>query len=403
MDKGKQQLIREISESDTNTNSMTSEDRQKVISTIRQIDHYSKHILTDASIDTKTRQRCRNEFELCAEWASRGLCHSTTPRLIFHQFTPLKADSDNVGDLFYNHDTDGTTKNDVMFMMNFCPLACGTCHLLESFHKCAGRRNPRAQPSFQSDGELRSFFDKFSPVFVGDDAFRSHDWTKYDPILAAYPNHAEMGIRDRSYVAILRNFLSYAEADHLISLGSAIGWTAKLAASTPWADATATKINNAEYASCHDDDRCESDEMYQQIMNRIVSLSDSITISHLEPMGFTRLHSTSAEESLQHNFEIGRLWEPAGPRVLSISFFLSSGSREGDGGIGFPHLNWLNVHPRKGMAILWPNVRESNLFDPDWSTSFEFMPLRGDDASVVVSTVHVRMYNYTDAKIRGCA
>ena len=359
MDLGKQQLIREISEDVTSNNPMTSDDYQTLLSTIRQMEHYAKYIMTDSSIDIKTRLRCRNDFRMCAEWASRGLCYSTSR----------------------------ATTDDVLFMMNFCPLACGTCHLLESFHKCVGRRHPHAQPSFESGRELRSFFDK--ATIVDGDGSKEGDWADYSPVLASG------GKDDGSYVVIFQNFVSDEEADHLTSLGSAIGLTAS----------TMTTSNNAEYASCHDDDRCEGDEIYQRIMNRIASLSDSISISHFEPMAFKRLHPTSAEKSLQHNFEVGSSWKPAGPRVLSLSLFLSTvadndGNGSGGGGIGFPHLDWLYVRPRKGTAVLWPNVRDDNLFKPDLSTRFEYM--RGEE-SVVVSTVHVHLYNWTDANMRGCA
>ena len=391
MDVGKQQLIRGISEDAVSNNPMTSDDRKKVISRIKQMDSYSKYIMTDASVDRKTRQRCRNEFRMCAEWASRGLCHSYS-RVLSQQFP-----SDNENDLFYNHKADGMTRNDVLFMMNFCPLACGTCHSLKSFHQCVGRRHPHAQPSFQSGNELRSFFDKFSRD--NDNDIRVQNWTDYEPILAIE------GI-NHSQVAIFRNFLSVAESDHLMSLGSAIGWTASTVTTSTWSEVTTTNLNNAEYARCHDD--CKSDDIYQRFMNRIASLSDSISISHLEPMTFLHLHSTSAQQPLQHNFEVGSSWKPAGPRVLSLSFFLSSnddddddGESEAGGGIGFPFLGWLHVRPRKGMAILWPNVREDDLLAPDWSTSFEYMPLL--KASVVVSTVHIRLHNYTDANVRGCA
>jgi prolyl 4-hydroxylase len=379
MDLGKQQLIREINDDATDNDPMASEEYSTVLSTIRQMEHYAKYIMTDASVDIKTRLRCRNDFRMCAEWASRGLCHSTSSR---------------------------ATKDDVLFMMNFCPLACGTCHLLESFHKCVGRRHPHAQPSFESGGDLRSFFDKATTV-NGDGSIEG-DWAEYEPVLASD------GKDDGSYVVIFQNFVSDEEADHLTSLGSAIdnGLTAStIKTPTTSSDDTTTNVNNAEYASCHDDDQCDSDDVYQRIMNRIASLSDSISISHLEPMAFKRLHPTSAEKSLQHNFEVGSSWKPAGPRVLSLSLFLwtvsdDDGNESGGGGIGFPYLDWLYVRPRKGTAVLWTNVREDDLIKPDLSMRFEYMPVQnggGGEESVVVSTVHVHLYNWTDANMRGCA
>ena len=142
METGKQQLVRGINEKD-DVNPMTKEDHQKVGSTISKMDHYARYTMTDPSIAAKARERCRNEFRMCAEWASRGMC-----------LYPGQPHNVNDDDNTFNR----AGHDDILFMMNNCPLACRMCEELESFHKCAGRRHPWAQPSFQS-GELHSFLE----------------------------------------------------------------------------------------------------------------------------------------------------------------------------------------------------------------------------------------------------
>ena len=110
------------------------------------------------------------------------------------------------------------------------------------------------------------------------------------------------------------------------------------------------------------------------------------------------------------------MWKPAGPRVLSLSIFLSNVSSDisgvRGGGIGFPDLDWLHIRPQKGSAVMWPNVKSDNLWKPEPLTAHEFLPLTslspttniGDDIeSVFVATFHMRLFNWTDADIRRCA
>ena len=106
--------------------------------------------------------------------------------------------------------------------------------------------------------------------------------------------------------------------------------------------------------------------------------------------------------------------------MLSLSLFLSNvgddddnheiGGGEGGGGdgVGFPRLDWLHVRSRRGIAVMWPNVKSDSLWEPEPLTSYDFFPLAvpnnvGADASAFVVTVHVRLHNWTDADIRGCA
>lgn len=352
------------------TKDMTKEDREEVIATLHIMDHYSKYTITDPSVDAKSRERCRNEFRMCAEWASRGMC------------LPLGHDDDDDETFDIN---DGAGKDDILFLLNSCPLACRMCEELESFHKCAGRRDPLSKPSFQS-GELHSFFE-------GKRA--SEDWAEYEPLFVSYPEKKEGNREYDPYVVVLKKFLSDSEAEHLQSLGFDIGWTP----SSP-------SDNYANSARCHNqEDQCNNDAVYQEIMKRISSLTNA-TISHLEPMEIVHFHSNSAQHksTLQHNFEVSSLWMPAGPRVLSLFLFLSD-IREEDGGrqLGFPYLDWLQIRPKKGMAVMWQNVRTDNLMESNLLTTFEHFHFEKEGESFLGANVHVRLYNWTDANIRGCA
>jgi hypothetical protein len=243
-------------------------------------------------------------------------------------------------------------------------------------------------------------------------------WAGFGPLVVSRPDDSRSGgggagegeegaDDDDPYVIVFRDFLSPGEADHLHDMASAV-----LRDSTH-------DLGGGVRVRCRDDDRCNDDEIYQRIMRRIAILTNS-SISHLEPMEVARVRRSSPlwrnadSDPPRHNFEVSSLWMPAGPRVLSLSLFLSNvgddddNHKIGGGGVGFPRLDWLHVRSRRGIAVMWPNVKSDSLWEPEPLTSYDFFPLAvpnnvGADASAFVVTVHVRLHNWTDADIRGCA
>mmetsp|Transcript_13192 Transcript_13192/g.20709 ORF Transcript_13192/g.20709 Transcript_13192/m.20709 type:complete len:472 (+) Transcript_13192:112-1527(+) len=406
MDTGKHQLLPKINSPydksyKEGVNPMTNAEFQKLASTAREMDRYARYALTDPSVPPKARERCRNEFRMCAEWASRGMCGLPPTAMGLSMLLPRDDNDNNNDDVDDNAFDNRAGPNDVLFMMNNCPLACRMCEELESFHKCAGRRHPSpslaaARPSFRS-GELHSFFEE-KRVSEEDDG-----WAEYEPLFASRPiaeEEKEGGdAYDDPYVVVLRKFLSEEEVNHLRTM--AIVLTAQMTTS----DSPSRNTAYAGSARCNNDDTCNSDDIYQRIMHRISLLTNS-TIYHLESMEFVQFGSNTQHQttSYQHNFQVNSLWKPAGPRVLTLFVFLSDTTSEGGGGeLGFPHLDWLRIRPKKGMVVLWPNVRNDNVLESDSSTAFEHLPLKKGGGSVMGAYVHVRLHNWTDASLRGCA
>lgn len=64
----------------------------------------------------------------------------------------------------------------------------------------------------------------------------------------------------------------------------------------------------------------------------------------------------------------------------------------GRGGLGFPYLDWLSIKPKKGTAVLWPNIKTDNLWQLDPMTKFEYFPLQdegGDGNNVHFGAISV--------------
>ena len=354
---------------------------QKVLS----MEYYAKRIIADPNVPKKTRERCSNHHRMCATWAAQGMC------------TPFGYNEEN-DQIESSDDALLMGKDRVLFMMNLCPLACEMCQEITSFHQCAGKRSPWDQPSFDvGSGSINSFFERKR--------------LPYQPIFVSYPNAEEESSMDDPYVVVLQNFLSSGEAEALKSLPSSTHAHASNETSR-W-NLRADAESNRMVASCSIDNACSRDDTYMKIMDRISSLVD-VHVSYVEPIEviqFDQLKQPSTIPRLEHNFEVNSLWKPAGPRVLSLFIFLSDVNNAvedqgGSGGLGFPYLDWLSIKPKKGMAVLWPNVRSDDLWQLDPLTKFEYLPLQDkgeDDINVYFGAMsHIRLYNYTDAHLRRC-
>ncbi len=380
LDLGQKQLVR-------GTDEITPSQHENVVSTVRAMDAYAKYTLTNVThVKEKDRERCRNELRMCAEWASRGMC------------SPFSHDED---------DSYIATRDDVVFMMNMCPLACQMCHEIQSFHQCTGRRHPWAKPLF-GDGEMGPFFEKqrlLASTSLGDERGNisvgnneiddiSAAWKKYNPIFASYPDPEREGREDDPYVVILQNLVSNEEADHLASLGAKIGWNS--------VEHKKNATGIFQTAPCRYSAFCDKDETYQKIMDRISSLVNA-SKSYMEPMELLRFQE-SGHLTPHHNFELNGLWMPAGPRIISLFLFLSEANAEvtEGGSLGFPNLDWLYVKPRKGLGVLWPNVHVENLYDVDRWMDVELFPLE-DGEQMIGGYFHIRLFDWVDANSRGCA
>jgi len=351
---------------------------------IISMEQYAKHVIADPSIPNKTRERCFNQHRMCATWAAvQGMC------LPFGY--DVKIDQRRSSD-----DASLAGKESVLFMMNMCPLACEMCHEITSFHRCAGKRLPWEKPSFDVvNWSINSFFERKR---------YGSEWKAHQPTFVSYPNAEVESSKDDPFVVVLQNFLSSDEADTLKSLPSSAtaGWNLQ-------DDAQSHRV----VASCPNNNACGQDETYTKIMDRISSLVD-VKVSHLEPIEMIQFENSIEPKTikrLEHNFKVSSLWKPAGPRVLSLFIFLSDVNNNdegqgGSGGLGFPYLDWLYIKPKKGMAVLWSNVKSEDLWQLDPMTKFEHFPLQqdeGGDGKVHFGAFsHVRLYNYTDAYLRGC-
>lgn len=354
MNQGKAQLIRDVTDGSETEDPMTTEAHNAVRSTIASMEDYARNVITAPTVHPKARERCRNEFRMCAEWASRGYCHPAG-----HPDQAVSADGD----------TTMSKAKDVLFMMNMCPLACQTCEDIPSL-ACAGKRHPHATPVLEESGGIDTYFKGL---------MEKKDDNK--AVFISQPNADAEGSENDSYIVAIPDFITNEEADALILLGKTTGFS-------------------GGSSSCRDNRACtayklEQDEIYAQIMQRVAGLANT-TIDYLESM---EIHNHKSEQTtgLTHNYQLSGVWKPAGPMVLTFQIFLSDNNK---GQLGFPHLDWLFVQPKKGTLVVWPNVVNENAWEMDPLNSYEYFGLDGEE--MYAAHVNVMLHNWTDASYRDC-
>ena len=85
--------------------------------------------------------------------------------------------------------------------------------------------------------------------------------------------------------------------------------------------------------------------------------------------------------------------------VRLFTFFIYLHSPEGGGETRFPKLN-VTVQPRKGSAVLWPNVRDHDVTLSDERTSHEAMPPTG--GLKFSANLWLHQYDFRTPNQEGC-
>jgi prolyl 4-hydroxylase len=107
------------------------------------------------------------------------------------------------------------------------------------------------------------------------------------------------------------------------------------------------------------------------------------------------LRGSCAARSLTHL--LARTDRQCGPRILTFFIYLSD--VETGGGTDFPLLG-LTVIPKKGRAVLWPSVYDSNALLEDGRTEHQALPVEAGTKFAANGWIH--LFDYVGAQDRGC-
>ena len=289
---------------------------------IRDMERYARNEIAKPEYDD-IRAQCTNTENRCALWVSQGECDK------------------NPG-----------------FMMKSCALACRKCHQLDIFNKCAKKDD--SNPPDIHTGSIDELFE--SGI--------SNRWNDLDFKVVYHPDSDSdedtSTIASQPWLISFDTVLSDEECDHIVSLGHSLGWTTRTV--VPKGEIV---IGRTSASAICNISQCTTDDVLSSVFEKISSII-GVPSRNME---YIELLKYSAGESygVHHDYMPDDFWKPAGTRAISVLLFLSE--VDGGGAVGFPELDWSVVTPKKGRAVVWPNVLNSNPFTRDERMFHEALPV----------------------------
>ena len=192
------------------------------------------------------------------------------------------------------------------------------------------------------------------------------------------------------WVVQLDTFFSEQEAQHLIELGTQIGFERSTVLSNTSVSDDGSRnlvsdIRTSSTAWC-DEDECMDDAVIESIFDRMeyltqINMDNSEVLQFLEYNvgGFYKEHT----DYIPDDYESYQ-----GVRILTIFLYLNHDGLEG-GGTNFPSLG-VTVQPKVGRAVLWPSVLDENPHQVDERTIHEALPVTAGLKYGVNSWIHQR-------------
>jgi prolyl 4-hydroxylase len=155
------------------------------------------------------------------------------------------------------------------------------------------------------------------------------------------------------------NFITDEECEAMIQHGYKSGYNRSADVGALKVDGTHEPLmserRTSENAWCSKRDGCRTEEVPTRIHDRISKVldipadnSEDLQLLRYEPGQFYRVH---------HDYIAHQADRQCGPRILT--FFLYLSDVEEGGATNFPQLD-ITVTPKRGRALLWPSVYDSN-------------------------------------------
>ena len=248
-------------------------------------------------------------------------------------------------------------------MIIHCPLACFSCDKIEQFERC----HVDDHKGNREIGNMNLALQGLEEHSVLNEII-SGKWDKYRPEVLFMPTPTTTSRShdkdNNAWLVRFDSFLTDKESKALVELGNKLGWQPSHSYSLGNKEENLDfdlDVNNADgrprrsskSVFCDFITNCEKDSTFGKIMDRISNLT-SLPIGNIESVEMMKYSKFGDSFGRHSDYKVHDIWKPAGPRAYSLQIFLTD-VMEG-GATGFPNLDWTTVAPKKGQALLWPNV-----------------------------------------------
>jgi prolyl 4-hydroxylase len=198
----------------------------------------------------------------------------------------------------------------------------------------------------------------------------------------------------------LDNFLTDEEANDLIELGNNHKYEVITLEQTDGqtdmmgveVDSITSRQCTGKISWCTYADDCITDTLIEKIQDRISKVTGIPVVNseHLEIVKYE-----VGDYYRKHNdYILSQQGGRAGSRVLSFFVYLSDDDDDdGGGNLNFPTLK-KKIRPKKGTAVLWPTVRNSNPTDVDLRTDYEIEDVKHGTVYSVATWLHLHEYDF---------
>mmetsp|Transcript_695 Transcript_695/g.1042 ORF Transcript_695/g.1042 Transcript_695/m.1042 type:complete len:521 (+) Transcript_695:32-1594(+) len=336
----------------------------KTIELIKEVKEYMENDVMVKPEYEKVRKECQNRHELCAFWAVIGECDANPS-----------------------------------YMTLTCAPSCKTCHLIDVEARCP--IDPDAKDALLP-GDLNKMFEKIT------DTSPESEYTKYTSVVHSRPlpeNHEpadlfsdrELGYKIGPWVVTFDSFLTDEECDKLIALGFGQGYKRSEDVGAKKFDGTYSGVQStgrtSENAWCKDE--CEKDPVTHQVVERMANFT-GVPPNNYEQLQILK-YDVGQFYQVHHDYIEHQEQRQCGPRVLT--FFLYLNDVEEGGGTHFKDLD-LTIMPKKGKALLWPSVIDSNPSVKEHRARHEALPVEKGIKFAANAWLHLRDWKHAHAS--GC-
>jgi prolyl 4-hydroxylase len=278
-----------------------------------------------------------------------------------------------------------------------CAPVCQSCDKLHVATRCP--LDPSAPNALERPGDLNALFERIvsEPYF--------HE--QYGITVLSRPDYAPGDGPDSrnityhvggSWVIQFDRAVADHEADRLIELGTAQGYERSADVGAEKEDGTHENYVNEGRTStnawCLDD--CMADPIALNVTQRIANIT-GILETNFENFQLLR-YGEHQFYNVHNDFIDYQVDRPCGSRLLTFYMYLND--VESGGGTNFPILN-LTVLPKKGRAVLWPSVLDSDPFAKDPQSDHQALPVL--EGIKYGANVWLHQRDFQNANRIGCA
>jgi len=331
----------------------TPEQQQTMLEYNRKVEEYMYQQVYPEPGFNEVKVECQNRHELCLFWAAAGECEANPA-----------------------------------YMKMQCAPSCLSCGDLSFKGRCPFDEN--APTALSKEGDLDNLFRRM----VTEEQFQ-----QYTPTVLSQPDPpADSGILQGPWVVTLDNFISEEECDVMIELGRQKGYERSQDVGAKKFDGTYDgQVNQGRTSTnawCVED--CWQHNVTQAIHERMEEVI-RIPRGNYEHLQLLNYQEGQRYEE-HHDYIEHHLDRFPGVRILTVFLYLND--VEAGGGTYFPRLNKTVVYPKRGRALIWPSVLDSDPNKREPKTFHEALPVEAGVKYGANAWVHQR--DFKEVWSKGC-